>query len=113
MPKTTKTSKTTKRKTSTARVQTVAEPALPRIVETTLPSEYNPISMWGYFGYEILFAIPVIGWIFCVCFAIGARNFNLRNFARSQFCWIIIYIILVVIFAATGLLSSLIAPFVD
>ena len=23
--------------------------------------EYTPISMWGYFGYEILFALGVLG----------------------------------------------------
>lgn len=25
---------------------------------------YKPISMWGYFGYEILFAIPIY-WFNC------------------------------------------------
>ena len=23
-----------------------------------IPYEYKPISMWGYFGYELLFSIP-------------------------------------------------------
>ena len=31
-----------------------------------VPEEYKPISMWGYFGYEILFAIPLIGTQFSV-----------------------------------------------
>lgn len=26
-----------------------------------IPESYTPISMWGYFGYEILFSIPIIG----------------------------------------------------
>ena len=25
--------------------------------------DYQPISMWGYFGYELLFAIPCVGFV--------------------------------------------------
>ena len=56
--------------------------------------EYRPISAWGYFGYEILFAIPVLGVILAIVFSFTARNRNLKNFARSQFCFLIIVIIL-------------------
>lgn len=35
-----------------------------------IPYEYKPISMWGYFGYQILFAIPCIGWILLLVFAL-------------------------------------------
>lgn len=73
-----------------------------------IPAEYTPISMWGYFGYEILFSIPVIGWIIVIVFAITASNQNLKNFARSQFCLLIIALILFCIFAATGLLAAMI-----
>ena len=73
-----------------------------------IPAEYTPISMWGYFGYEILFSIPVIGWIIVIVFAISASNQNLKNFARSQFCLLIIALILFCIFAATGLLAAMI-----
>lgn len=109
-----KTTKTTSTKTSNGtRHKSAPAPAQPRIVETTLPDIYNPISMWGYFGYEILFAIPVIGWIFCICFAISARNYNLRNFARSQFCWLIIYIILFCLAAAFGVLETFVGAFMQ
>ena len=77
-----------------------------------IPSEYTPISMWGYFGYEILFSIPVIGWIFIIIFALTASNQNLKNFARSYFCFIIIQIILVtlvVLFGGTALLAAMFA----
>ena len=73
-----------------------------------IPAEYTPISMWGYFGYEILFSIPVIGWIIVIVFAITASNQNLKNFARSQFCLLIIALIFFCIFAATGLLAAMI-----
>lgn len=70
-------------------------------------AEYTPISMWGYFGYQILFALPIIGWIFVIVFAISASNRNLRNFARSQFCLLIIWIVLFLVTALSGLLSSM------
>lgn len=71
-----------------------------------IPEDYKPISMWGYFGYEILFSIPVIGWIFIIIFAISASNHNLRNFARSQFCILIIWLVLICITAVSGVLTS-------
>lgn len=74
-----------------------------------IPAEYTPISMWGYFGYEILFSIPLIGWICVIVFAISASNQNLKNFARSQFCLLIIALILTVIFAVTGLFAELVS----
>ena len=65
-----------------------------------VPEEYKPISMWGYFGYEILFAIPLIGFILILVFSFGgAKNKNLRNFARSYFCGLIIALIATTIFA--------------
>ncbi len=65
-----------------------------------IPEEYAPITMWGYFGYEILFSIPVIGIIFLIIFSIGARNVNVKNFARSYFCLLIIVAIVIGILVA-------------
>lgn len=60
---------------------------------TNLPEEYRPISMWGYFGYQILFSIPCVGFITLLIFAFGGtENVNLKNFARS------ILVVLVVLF---------------
>lgn len=48
-----------------------------------IPEEYKPISMWGYFGYEILFSLPIIGIILLIVFSLGGtKNINLKNFAR-------------------------------
>ena len=69
----------------------------------TIPSECRPISMWGYFGYEILFMIPIIGWIILLIFALGGHsNINVKNFARSYFCLLIIVLIFFFIMAALG-----------
>ena len=35
-----------------------------------IPEEYRPISMWGYFGYEILFSIPCVGFILLLVFSL-------------------------------------------
>ena len=64
-----------------------------------IPEEYRPISMWGYFGYQLLFSIPCVGFILLLVFSFGgSKNINLRNFARSYFCFFIILIILLVLF---------------
>ena len=65
-----------------------------------IPEEYRPISMWGYFGYEILFSIPIVRFICLIIFAIGAKNVNKKNFARSYFCYTIIcFVIFAIVFA--------------
>ena len=72
--------------------------------DKNLPYEYKPISMWGYFGYEILFSIPFIGFILLLVFSFGGtKNINLRNFARSYFCLLILIIIIILVIAALGI----------
>ena len=76
-----------------------------------LPSQYRPIGAWGYFGYTILFSIPVIGFICLIIFALSSSNINRRSFARSYFCaFLIIAILTVVVFAVAG---SIIMQYID
>lgn len=71
--------------------------------QNNIPSEYKPISMWGYFGYQILFAIPIIGFILLLVFSFGGtRNINLRNYARSYFCLFIIVVVAIIFFSIWG-----------
>lgn len=72
--------------------------------DQNIPEELKPISMWGYFGYEILFSIPLIGLILLLVFSFGGtRNINLKNFARSYFCFLLIGVVLfVIIFMSIG-----------
>lgn len=72
-----------------------------------LDSRYTPISMWGYFGYNILFGLPIIGFIILIVFALGHHNVNVKNYARSFFCSFILVIILVVVLLSTGILTSI------
>ena len=71
-----------------------------------VPHEYQPISMWGYFGYSILFAIPILGLILAIVWSFGAAKVNLRNFARSRFCIIIIGAIITGILFLTGAINT-------
>ncbi|MBR3195167.1 MAG: zinc ribbon domain-containing protein [Clostridia bacterium] len=76
-----------------------------------LPKKFRPIKMWGYFGIELLFAIPVVGFIFMLVWAFGGtRNINKRNFARSKFCYLIIGLVLTVIALIIMLLTGVTVP---
>lgn len=57
------------------------------------------ISPWGYVGYSILWAIPVLGWLIWLfnCFS---RKTNKRNYARSIFCTFILSVIVSVVLGA-------------
>lgn len=68
--------------------------------------DYTPISMWGYFGYQILFAIPCIGLICLIIFAFS-KNINVRNFARSYFCVLILALIAIAIFVMLGGMAAI------
>lgn len=70
--------------------------------ESRLPEQYKPLSPWAYFGYNILFAIPLVGLICLFIFAFSNQNINRRNFARSYFCSLIIAVVLVVLIAFVG-----------
>ena len=79
---------------------------------SNIPDSHKPISMWGYFGYEILFSIPVVGFIVLLVFALGGTsNINLRNFARSRFCYLIICIIIIGILLMTGVFTGFLQTF--
>lgn len=81
-----------------------------------LPNEYRPLSAWAYFGYNILFAIPLVGFIMLIVFAFDSSNINRRNYARSFFCaYLIVFILLIIVLvlclvfgiSAVGMYSSL------
>ena len=55
--------------------------------------EFTPLSAWAYFGYTILFSIPIIGWIMLLVFSFSKKNINRRNYARSYFCIIAVFLL--------------------
>lgn len=64
--------------------------------------EYKPLSPWAYVGYNLLFSIPLVGFIMMIVFAFDNSNINRRNFARSFFCAFLIAIIIVLILVILG-----------
>lgn len=78
-----------------------------QLTQEDLPRQFKPLGAWAYFGYSLLFTIPLIGLIFAIVFACGgAENINLRNFARSYFCAMLVAFILVIILAVIILVLS-------
>ncbi len=75
-----------------------------------IPASHKPIRAWGYVGYRILFNIPVIGWLIWLISALGAKNKNVKNFARSYFCEVVLALIVVVILALVGVVLNFVAP---
>ncbi|MBQ4062575.1 MAG: zinc ribbon domain-containing protein [Christensenellaceae bacterium] len=68
-----------------------------------LPRRLRPLSAWAYFGYSLLLAIPVVGFILLFVFSFGKkRNVNLKRYARSHFCYFILFAIAIIVFAALG-----------
>ncbi|MBS6164075.1 MAG: hypothetical protein KH847_09410, partial [Clostridiales bacterium] len=62
---------------------------------------------WGYFGYQLLFAIPLIGFILILVFSFGGtRNINLRNYARSTFCLFIVLVTVILLITLMIALAS-------
>lgn len=69
--------------------------------EYTFPAEYIPISMWGYFGYLLLFSVPLVGFIVMIVFACGGtKNKHLQNFSRGYLCVYVLGIIITVFLIA-------------
>lgn len=67
-----------------------------------IPYSYRPLSAWAYFGYGLLFSIPLVGFILLIVFSFSDENINRRNFARSYFCWLLIAIIVTVVLLLLG-----------
>lgn len=77
--------------------------------ESNLPAQYKPLSPWAYFGYTILFSIPLVGLILLIVFSFSGDNINRRNFARSYFCSLALALIIIVILSVTGASAAIVS----
>ena len=59
---------------------------LGRQTAARIPPEYKPLSAWAYAGWQLLFAIPFVGFVLLVVMSFAPRNKNLKSFARSHWC---------------------------
>ena len=71
-----------------------AAPVYPQNAASQIPPEYKPLSPWAYFGYMLLFSIPIVGFICLIIFSVSNDNINRRNFARSY--WVVLLFALIV-----------------
>ncbi len=62
----------------------------PVITEADLPEQFKPLSPWAYFALNLLYSVPVVGFIFLIIFSCKKSNINRRNYTRSFWCAYII-----------------------
>lgn len=96
--------------------QTVASVYMPQqqvkrqLTVDDLPDHLRPLSPWSYFGLQILFAVPIVGFIFLIIFTFNRGNINRRNFTRSYWCFLIIigivFLTVLIIALFTGAIFS-------
>lgn len=71
-----------------------------------LPPEYRPLSPWSYFWLQVLYAVPVVGFIFLIIFSFKKDNIHRRNFTRSYWCSLIlaaiVFAVILIISMVTG-----------
>lgn len=77
-----------------------------KITEEDIPSQYQLMGPWSYFWLNILFSVPLVGFIFLIIFSFAKGNLNRRNYARSFWCaWLVVAVIGVVFFLIIFILA--------
>lgn len=56
--------------------------------------KYGVVGTGAFFGLELLFMLPFIGWIVCLIMAFAPKNLNLKHYARAKLIWVLISIAL-------------------
>ncbi|MBP3754290.1 MAG: hypothetical protein J6I66_05475 [Lachnospiraceae bacterium] len=83
--------------------QPYQQPVYNNYYQNQIPDEYKPISVWGYLGYELLFALPLVGFIITIIMAFAPENKNVKNFARSYLlAMLIIFVIIIIVLTVFG-----------
>ena len=75
----------------------------PVFTKEMLTKEFKVLSPWAYFGLQLLFSIPLIGLGFLIYFSIAKNNYNLRAYARSYWCSLLLGLIFAVIILILGI----------
>lgn len=81
-----------------------AAPVQKPITQEDLPAQLRVLSPWAYFGLQILYSIPVVGFIFLLIHTFSAGNLNRRSFARSYWCGLLIIGGIALIVAIIGII---------
>ncbi len=59
-----------------------------------LAYEYKPMGAWAYFGYSLLYVIPIVGLVFAILNAKSGTNLHKQNHARAFLITLVIGIII-------------------
>lgn len=81
-------------------------PVPQRPVRQEIPGEYQPLSPWAYFGWQLLFALPLAGFVLLIVMSFAPRNRNLKNFARSYWCALLIGIGIAIVVVVIALIIA-------
>ncbi len=84
-----------------------AGPTIQYITTNAPAKEPHYLGAWSYFWLEVLYAIPVIGWIILIIHACMSSHENRCHFARSFFCWLLFPLIAGLITLAVTLIVVL------
>ena len=76
-----------------------------------LPDKYRPMGAWGYFGYGILFVLPLIGFICAIVFSLDGSYIARRSYARAFIIYWILEIILCVLLVV--LFTTYVFPYLE
>ena len=63
---------------------------MPYVNEEMLPEELKPVSVGTFMGYQLLFCIPLVGFIMLLVTAFGSGKKSMKNFAKSILLWQVI-----------------------
>lgn len=64
---------------------------IPAAAKPLSPAPDNKLlGPWAYFGLQLLFSIPIVGFILLIVFSLDNSNLNRRNYARSYWCAMIV-----------------------
>ncbi len=55
---------------------------------------FKPLGAWAYYGYSLLFSIPLVGFIMLIVYSFNDDNINRRNYARSFWCAALIGVVI-------------------
>ena len=50
---------------------------------SNLAPEYRPLGAWEYFGYSVLYCIPIVGLVFAFIYAFNNDNIHRKNHALA------------------------------
>ena len=67
---------------------------------------YKPLSPWAYVGLNVLFSIPVVGFVFLIVYTFSGANINRRNYARSFWCMALISLAVFLLLCVCGFLMG-------